>query len=112
MILPRHVLALSALLFACPAQADDGALTLSQGEIFTDDVGSVIGVAIANGGAVAIESVDVTCSFSARGKSAGSASTTLFNLLPGARGEDQVHMMGTRADEAACRISATKPAVN
>lgn len=104
----RHVFAVSVLVWAGAAQADD-ALTLSQGEIYSDDVGSVIAVSIVNGGTIPIDSAVVTCSFTARGQATGSASTTLFNLLPGSKGEDQVHMMGMRADKAACRISATMP---
>ena len=106
----RHVIAVSALLFASAALADNTSLTLSQGEINSDDVGTVIDVAIVNDGAVTFDSAVVTCNFTSRGKETGSASTTLFNLLPGSKGQDQVHMLGPRSDKAACRISSTKPA--
>jgi hypothetical protein len=106
----RHVIAVSALLFANAALADNTALTLSQGDLNSDDIGTVIDVAIVNDGAVTFDSAVVTCSFTAKGKETGSASTTLFNLLPGSKGQDQVHMLGPRSDKAACRISATTPA--
>lgn len=105
----RHVIAVSALLFASAALADSTALTLSQGEVNSDDVGTIIDVAIVNDGTSTFDSAVVTCSFSARGRETGSASTTLFNLLPGSKGQDQVHMLGPRSDKAVCRISATTP---
>jgi hypothetical protein len=106
----RHMLAVSCLLFAGAAAADDTALTLSQSDLFNDDVGSMIEVAVVNDGTVAYNSAVVTCHFTARGRSQGTASTTLFNLLPGSKGQDQVHLMGARADKAACEISYTTPA--
>lgn len=107
------VLALGALaLGVLPATAADPALKLHQGDIFTDPVGSVMQVAITNGTAATIGSAVVTCAFTAKGQAAGTASTTIFNIVPGAKGEDQVHLMGATADAATCAISATTPAGN
>lgn len=105
----RHVIAVSVLLFANAALADNTALTLSQSDLNSDDIGTVIDVAVVNDGTTTYDSAVVTCSFSARGRETGTASTTLFNLLPGSKGQDQVHMLGPRSDKAVCRISATTP---
>lgn len=112
----RATLALGAALLltlaALPAQAADPALKLHQGDIFTDPVGSVMGVSITNGTNATIGSAVVTCAFTAKGKAAGSASTTIFNIVPGDKGQDQVHLMGASADAATCSITATTPAGN
>lgn len=94
------------------ARADMPGLALSQGDIFSDPVGSVIGVSITNNGSAPLGSAVVTCAFSAGGRPAGSASTNLYNILPGQKGQDQVHMMGVKADKATCSITATTPATN
>lgn len=110
---PAVALALAAaLLPAGPARADMPGLALGQGDIFTDAVGSVIGVSITNNGAAAVGSAVVTCAFTAGGKPAGSASTNLYNILPGQKGQDQVHMMGVKADKASCAITASTPSSN
>lgn len=89
------------------ARAADPALQLQQGDIFSNPVGSVIGVTVTNTGSTDIGSVLVTCSFTAAGKSAGSASTTIYNIVAGANGQDQVHLMGAKADAATCTLGAT-----
>ncbi|WP_250152255.1 hypothetical protein [Ancylobacter radicis] len=112
---PASALAPATLLLvlaALPALAADPALKLHQGDIFTDPVGSVMQVSITNGTAATIGSAVVTCAFTAKGKAAGSASTTIFNIVAGAKGEDQVHLMGASADAASCTITATTPATN
>ncbi len=95
---------------AAAALAADPALVLSQGGVHTDPVGTVIAVTVQNNGAQAIGSALVTCEFTAGGKVAGSASTTIYNILPGGNGADQVHMMGVDAQSAACRIASTAAA--
>lgn len=94
------------------ALAAEPPLTLSQGDIFSDPVGSVMAVSVTNGGTATVGAAVVTCEFTAAGKPAGTASTTIYNIVPGAKGQDQVHLMGARADTASCAISSTAPATN
>lgn len=91
------------------AHAADAGLVLTQGEVHTDPVGTVIAVTIQNNGTQTVGSAVVSCEFTVRGKAAGSAATTIYNVLPGGNGADQVHMMGVNADAATCRIGATTP---
>lgn len=115
----RLVSSLAALLLAAlslPAGAPDAraqsgdarfaGLALSQGDIFTNDVGTVIGVSVTNSTAATVGSVGVSCSFTVKGKPAGSASTTIYNIVAGAKGQDQVHLMGPRADAASCAMTS------
>ncbi len=92
-----------------PALAD-AAPALSQGDVYTDAVGSVVEVSVRNAGTGTIASAVVTCDFTAAGKSAGSASTTIFNVVPGTKATDQVHLIGARADKAACSLGAVSTA--
>ncbi|MGA0563281.1 hypothetical protein ACO2RV_12620 [Ancylobacter sp. VNQ12] len=103
--------ALVAVTLAAPTLglAADPALTLTQGDIFTDPVGTVIGVAVTNGSSATLGSAVVTCAFTAKGKPVGSSSTTIYNIVAGAKGQDQVHLMGAAADGAQCSISSTTP---
>jgi len=105
-------LGLAPVLAPALAPAATPALTLTQGDIFTDPVGTMIRVTIANGTSATIGSAVVTCAFTAKGQPVGSASTTIYNIVPGDKGQDQVHLMGAAADHAACAISATTPAGN
>jgi len=105
------VAALSLPAGAPGAQAQSGdarfaGLALSQGDIFTNDVGTVIGVAVTNNTAATVGSVGVSCSFTVKGKAAGSASTTIYNIVAGAKGQDQVHLMGPQADAASCAMTS------
>ena len=106
------LLALVAMPAIAVAQVTDPALQLRQGDIFSDPVGSVIGVTVTNNGSAAIGSVLVTCSFTRGGKAAGSASTTVYNIVAGASGQDQVHLMGAKADKASCTLGATTAPLN
>ncbi len=106
------LLALVAMPVLGSAQAADPALQLQQGDIFSDPIGSVVGITVTNTGSTAIGSVQVTCSFTTGGKPAGSASTTLYNIVAGANGQDQVHLMGAKADAAACTLGATTAPLN
>lgn len=103
--------ALATLALAAPtlALAANPALTLLQGDIFTDPVGTVIGVSVLNGTTATIGSAVVTCAFTAKGKPVGSSSTTIYNIVAGDKGQDQVHLMGATADGAQCAISSTTP---
>lgn len=103
--------ALTALALAAPtlALAANTALTLAQGDIFTDPVGTVIGVSVTNGTSATVGSTVVTCAFTAKGKPVGSSSTTIYNIVAGDKGQDQVHLMGAAADAAQCSISSTTP---
>lgn len=91
------------------AQPADSGLTLTQGDIFTNDVGTVIGVSVTNHTSTTVGSVGVTCAFTVKGAPAGSASTTIFNIVAGEKGQDQVHLMGPKADAATCSITSTAP---
>ena len=104
--------ALATLALAAPglALAANPALTLVQGDIFTDPVGTVIGVSVTNGTSATIGSAVVTCAFTAKGKPVGSSRTTIYNIVAGDKGQDQVHLMGAAADAAECSISSTTPA--
>ena len=106
------LLALVATSGLASAQTADPSLQLQQGAIFSDPVGSVVGVTVTNTGSAVIGSVLVTCSFTAGGKPAGSANTTIYNIVAGANGQDQVHLMGAKADKAACTLGATTAPLN
>ena len=98
--------------FATAAHAAEPALTVRQGDIFTDPVGTVMNVSVVNAGATTVGAAVVTCDFTTKGKPAGTASTTIYNIEAGATGKDQVHLMGGTADGASCVISSTAPAAN
>ena len=111
-VLVRGLLVLAAFgVCTVPALADP-ALKLKQGDIFTDPVGSVMGVSVANEGQTTIGAAVVTCDFTVSGKAVGTASTTIYNIVAGSTGKDQVHLMGSAADAARCAISSTAPAAN
>ena len=99
---------------ACaPAVAADAGLALVQGKVYSDAVGSVVDVALTNGGAQPVGSAVVTCRFTGRGGQAlGAANTSLFNILPGQTGTDQVHLMGAAADKAECTVTSTGGPIN
>ncbi|QIB34337.1 hypothetical protein [Ancylobacter pratisalsi] len=100
-------LASASLLAAGSVQAADPAIKLHQGDMFTDPVGTVLNVSVTNGTPATLASVEVTCDFTSGGKPAGQASTTIYNIVAGAKGEDQVHLMGPEADAATCAIAST-----
>lgn len=82
-------------------------LVLSHGDIFTNDVGTVMGVSVVNNTAATVGAVGVICAFTIGGKPAGSAATTIYNIVAGEKGQDQVHLMGPKADAATCAITST-----
>ncbi|MBS7539546.1 hypothetical protein [Ancylobacter lacus] len=91
-----------------PARADGA--TLTQGDVYTDAVGSVVEVSVRNTGTGTIASAVVTCAFTTAGKPAGSAGTTIYNVVSGTKGTDQIHLIGVRADKAACSLGAVSTA--
>lgn len=103
-------LAGAALLAIGPLHAADPALELHQGDLFTDPVGTVLNVSVTNGTAATLGSVEISCDFTSGGKSVGSAGTTLYNIVAGAKGGGQVHLMGPQADAATCALGATTAA--
>ena len=108
-----HRLAVGALaLLAGSAAAADSGLKLEQGDIFTNDVGTVMGVSVVNNTSATVGSVAVSCAFTLKGDPVGSASTTLYNIVAGAKGQDQVHLLGPKADAATCSITSTGAPLN
>lgn len=99
----------ASLLAATMALADDAGLKLDQGDLFTNDVGTVLNVAVVNNTANTVGSVGVNCAFTAKGKSVGSAGTIIFNIVAGEKGQDQVHLLGPKADAATCSLTGTTP---
>lgn len=113
--LPVAAVLLPGAMPAALAQAGDArfaGLSLTQGDIFTNDVGTVMGVTVANNTAATVGSVTVQCSFTAKGKPAGSAGTTIYNIVAGATGQDRVNLMGPKADAASCTITSIGPPLN
>ncbi|TCK30408.1 hypothetical protein EV667_0498 [Ancylobacter aquaticus] len=113
--LPAAVLFLPGAAPAARAQAGDArfaGLSLAQGDIFTNDVGTVMGVTVANNTAATVGSATVECTFTAKGKPAGSAGTTIYNIVAGATGQDRVNLMGPKADAASCAITAIGAPLN
>ncbi|ADH91629.1 conserved hypothetical protein [Ancylobacter novellus DSM 506] len=104
------LLAVSTL--ATAAYTAETGLTLQQGDIFTNDVGTVMAVSVVNGTANTVGSVAVNCAFTAGGKAVGSAGTTIYNVVAGEKGQDQVHLMGAKADAASCTITSTTAPAN
>jgi len=113
---PKHALAATlvsaTLLAATAALADDAGLKLEQGDLFTNDVGTVLNVAVVNNTPNTVGSVGVNCAFTAKGAAVGSAGTIIFNIVAGAKGQDQVHLLGPKADAATCSITGTTPPLN
>lgn len=111
--LAAHVVAAFAVSFGLsPALAQTAGLTLTPGDIFTNPVGTVMDVSVANGTANTVGSVLVTCAFTAAGKPAGSSGTTLYNITPGMTGKERIQLMGAKADAASCSLSNATPAAN
>lgn len=110
----QHAFILAALLAGAPlgagaARADDAGLKLVQGDMFTNDVGTVLNVSVVNDTANTVGSVGVQCAFTAKGKAVGSSGVIIFNIVAGEKGQDQVHLLGPKADGATCSITGTTP---
>ncbi|MFT0858575.1 hypothetical protein [Ancylobacter sp. G4_0304] len=100
----------AALLLCTPfaaggAVADVSGLTLTQGDIFADPVGTVMDVSVANSGTATVAAVQVTCTFSEGGKPAGTVSTILYNITAGGTGDGRMQLMGTSAHSATCTLA-------
>ncbi|MFG1247026.1 MULTISPECIES: hypothetical protein [Xanthobacter] len=89
------------------AQAAD--LELTPGKIYTDAAGAYVSVAVKNSGAATAAEVKVTCEFFAGKRALGKASTTLFSIVGGVTGTDQVRFLGgTSATSATCTLAGQK----
>lgn len=112
-ILPLSLLPLAAN--SALAQQDEAkfpGLVLSHGDLFTNDVGTVMGVSVVNNTPNTVGAVGISCTFTAKGQPAGSAGTTIYNIVAGEKGQDQVHLMGPKADAATCSIISTAAPLN
>lgn len=105
------VLSLLALLPAAtaPALAQADTLQLSTAKVFADAAGAYVTVAVKNTGTKTVAEVHVTCEFFAGRRSLGKAATTVFSIVGGLTGNDQVRLLGgTGADRATCAITGEK----
>lgn len=103
------VLAGLLLLAAAPAMAQTATLQLTPGKIFTDAAGAYVSVAVKNSGPATVAEVYVSCEFFAGNRSLGKASTTVFSIVSGVTGTDQVRLLGgTGATRASCAITGQK----
>lgn len=103
------VLAGLLLAIAVPASADPANLQLKPGKVFTDAAGAYVSVAVKNVGTATVSEAYVTCEFFAGNRSLGKAATTLFSIVAGVTGTDQVRLLGgTSATRATCAITGQK----
>ena len=94
---------------AAPASAQTAALQLTTGKVVTDPAGAFISVSVKNGTAAPIAEAYVACEFFAGSRALGKSSTTLFSIVPGVTGTDQVRLLGgTSANRATCAITGHK----
>ncbi|MFG1346002.1 hypothetical protein V5F59_14000 [Xanthobacter autotrophicus DSM 431] len=97
------------LVVAGPALADAATLQLTPGKVFTDAAGAYVSVAVKNTGSATVAEAYVTCEFFAGSRSLGKSSTTLFSIVGGVTGTDQVRLLGgTSAKSAKCAITGQK----
>lgn len=90
-----------------PALADD--LVLTPGKVFTDAAGAYVTVSVKNAGAQIAPETYVSCAFFNGKKALGKSATTLFSIVPGLTGTDQVRLLGaTGANRAECAITGQK----
>ncbi|MET3354666.1 hypothetical protein V5F34_12860 [Xanthobacter autotrophicus] len=95
--------------FAAPAAAQTAALQLTTGKVVTDPAGAFISVSVKNGTTAPISETYVACEFFAGNRALGKSSTTLFSIVPGVTGSDQVRLLGgTSANRATCAITGHK----
>ena len=83
-------------------------LELTSGKVLTDPAGAFVSVQVKNTGTIVLAQIVVSCEFfTAKNKSLGTSSTTLFSTVPGVTGADQVRLMGaTSATSAKCAITS------
>lgn len=99
----------AASAFTVPAFADTANLQLTPGKVFTDAAGAYVSVAVKNTGPATVAEAYVTCSFFAGSRSLGKASTTVFSIVSGVTGTDQVRLLGgNSANKATCAITGQK----
>ncbi len=84
-------------------------LELTPGKIYTDAAGAYVSVAVKNTGTATVAEVKVNCEFFAGKRSLGKSSTTLFSIVGGVTGTDQVRFLGgTSATSATCTLAGQK----
>ncbi|MFG1416774.1 hypothetical protein V5F38_00850 [Xanthobacter sp. V0B-10] len=84
-------------------------LKLSSGPVRTDPAGAFVSVAVANATSGIFGQVVVTCTFTGGGQTLGTSSTTLFSVVGGTTGSDQVRLLGaTSAKAANCEITSAQ----
>ncbi|MFG1477050.1 hypothetical protein V5F53_00130 [Xanthobacter sp. V4C-4] len=102
-------LALSLASGGALAAGGPAGLTLSTNTLRTDAAGAFISVAVQNTASTTFGQVVVSCTFTGGGRTLGTSSTTLFSLVGGTTGNDQVRLMGaTAATAAACEITSAQ----
>lgn len=100
--------ALAAVVLAAGG-AQAAGLELTPGKIYTDAAGAYVSVAVKNTDSYTVSEVYVTCEFFAGNRSLGKASTTLFSIVSGVTGTDQVRFLGgTNATRATCTLTGQK----
>ncbi|WP_454918380.1 hypothetical protein [Xanthobacter sediminis] len=98
------LLAAGAALAAVP----DG-LKLANGPLRTDAAGAFVSVTVENTTQAVFGQVVVTCTFTGGGKALGTSSTTLFSVIGGTTGSDQVRLLGgTSAKAVTCEITSAQ----
>ncbi|MEP9354408.1 hypothetical protein ABLE93_12500 [Xanthobacter sp. KR7-65] len=92
---------------AVPSPADG--LQLTAAKVYTDAAGAYVSVAVKNTGAKTVSEVFVTCEFFAGKRSLGKSSTTVFSIVGGLTGTDQVRLLGgSSANRTNCAITGQK----
>ncbi|QRG08290.1 hypothetical protein EZH22_08295 [Xanthobacter dioxanivorans] len=103
------LLAGAALPASAQTQTQAPGLVLSTGKVFTDAAGAYISVSVKNAGTATVAEAYVACEFFAGNRTLGKAATTVFSIVGGMTGSDQVRMLGaSRATRAACAITGQK----
>lgn len=89
--------------------AQAAGLELTPGKIFTDAAGAYVSVAVKNTGTATVAEAYVSCEFFAGNRSLGKSSTTVFSIVGGVTGTDQVRFLGgTNATRATCTLTGQK----
>ncbi|MDQ0503791.1 hypothetical protein [Xanthobacter agilis] len=84
-------------------------LKLTSGPVRTDPAGAFVSVGVANTTTTIFGQIVVTCTFTGGGQTLGTSSTTLFSVVGGTTGNDQVRLIGaTSATAATCEITSAQ----
>lgn len=104
------ILAAAALAAPAPAAlAQPAGLLLTPGKIYTDAAGAYVSVAVKNTGPATVAEAYVSCEFFAGRRSLGKSSTTVFSIVSGVTGTDQVRLLGgTAATRATCALTGQR----